>query len=117
MSGKSPICQCRAGVIHDVASVVYNGNIRIKDGKLMKAPFAIAAGVASIVGMISTSMADPSVGLSKVYESTTAGAPESIVYDAVSAMSFFRTLTGQWNNSPMEGDRAGGSAATAHVTH
>jgi hypothetical protein len=83
----------------------------------MKAPFAIAAGVASIVGMISTSMADPSVGLSKVYESTTAGAPESIVYDAVSAMSFFRTLTGQWNNSPMEGDRAGGSAATAHVNH
>ena len=78
--------------------------------KLLK----ITAGVACAIGVFSTSMAESPEGLSKVYASTPVDAPQAIIYDAVSAMSFFRTLTGQWTNSPMETDSP---AAGSHVSH
>jgi hypothetical protein len=39
---------------------------------------------------------------SKIYPSTATGAPEKVVYDAASAMEWFRTLSGSWISNKKE---------------
>ncbi|MET0985455.1 MAG: hypothetical protein ABW034_08620 [Steroidobacteraceae bacterium] len=37
--------------------------------------------------------------MSKIWPATSKGAPEALVYDAASAMEYFRTLSGEWINT------------------
>ncbi|MET0659736.1 MAG: hypothetical protein ABW110_16430 [Steroidobacteraceae bacterium] len=57
----------------------------------------------SLAGALSATAIAADGGRSKIYPSQSTGAPETIVYDAASAMEYFRTLSGDWSKRGDDG--------------
>src|SRR5688572_26747262 len=74
----------------------------------MKKLVGVVSALALSLALIPAASADSSVGLSKLYESKATGAPETIVYDAASAMAYLRTLKGTWKNTAEDQPAASG---------
>ncbi len=53
------------------------------------------------LSLISGAGAESGAGLSKLYEANASGPPESVVYDAASAMAYLRTWKGNWKSTPV----------------
>lgn len=81
----------------------------------------VVAGIALAIAFISPAQADdahqghePATGgLSKIWPSQATGAPEKVVYDAASAMEFFRTMSGDWVNLSAASENESGSYGKA----